>query len=54
MKRGMILLLGTVLMVVLMLAAGGIYLLPKDMAGVFMYADVWNSVGGLFSLSCAS
>jgi len=49
-KRGMILLLGTVLMVVLMLAAGGIYLLPKDMAGVFMYADVWNSVGGLFSL----
>ena len=43
-------LLGTVLMVVLMLAAGGIYLLPKDMAGVFMYADVWNSVGGLFSL----
>ena len=50
MKRGMILLLGTVLMVVLMLAAGGIYLLPKDMAGVFMYADVWNSVGGLFSL----
>ena len=50
MKRGMILLLGTVLMVVLMLAAGGIYLLPKDMAGVFMYAGVWNSVGGLFSL----
>lgn len=50
MKRGMILLLGTVLMVVLMLAAGGVYLLPKDMAGVFMYADVWNSVGGLFSL----
>lgn len=50
MKRGMILLLGTVLMVVLMLAAGGIYLLPKDMAGVFMYADVWNSVGGMFSL----
>lgn len=43
-------LLGTVLMVVLMLAAGGIYLLPKDMVGVFMYADVWNAVGGLFSL----
>lgn len=50
MKRGMILLLGTALMVVLMLAAGGIYLLPKDMVRVFMYADVWNAVGGLFSL----
>ena len=39
-------------MVVLMLAAGGIYLLPENFMGAYanMYADVWAAVGGLFSL----
>lgn len=49
-KKVITLLFGTALMVVLMLAAGGIYLLPENFMGVYMYADVWNAVGGLFSL----
>ena len=49
-KKIVTLLFGTALMVVLMLAAGGIYLLPENVMGVYMYADVWNAVGGLFSL----
>ena len=49
-KKFVTLLFGTAFMVVLMLAAGGIYLLPENVMGVYMYADVWNSVGGLFSL----
>lgn len=49
-KKIVTLLFGTALMVVLVLAAGGIYLLPENVMGVYMYADVWNAVGGLFSL----
>lgn len=49
-KKVITLLFGTALMVVLVLAAGGIYLLPENAMGVYMYADVWNAVGGLFSL----
>lgn len=49
-KKIVTLLFGTALMVVLMLAAGGIYLLPENVMGVYMYADVWNAVGGLFCL----
>lgn len=49
-KKVITLLFGTALMVVLMLAAGGIYLLPENFMGAYMYADVWNAVGGLFSL----
>lgn len=49
-KKVITLLFGTAFMVVLMLAAGGIYLLPENVMGVYMYADVWNAVGGLFSL----
>ena len=49
-KKVITLLFGTALMVVLVLAAGGIYLLPENVMGVYMYADVWNAVGGLFSL----
>ncbi len=49
-KKTVVLLFGAALMVVLMLAAGGIYLLPQNIMGVYMYADVWNAVGGLFSL----
>lgn len=49
-KKFITLLFGTAFMVVLMLAAGGIYLLPENVMGVYMYADVWNAVGGLFSL----
>ena len=49
-KKVITLLFGTALMVVLMLAAGGIYLLPENFMGVYLYADVWNAVGGLFSL----
>ena len=49
-KKVITLLFGTAFMVVLMLAAGGIYLLPETVMGVYLYADVWNAVGGLFSL----
>ena len=49
-KKVITLLFGTAFMAVLMLAAGGVYLLPETVMGVFMYADVWNAVGGLFSL----
>ena len=49
-KKVITLLFGTALMVVLMLAAGGIYLLPENVMGAYMYADVWTAVGGLFSL----
>lgn len=51
-KKVIILLFGTALMVVLMLAAGGVYLLPENFMGAYanMYADIWNAVGGLFSL----
>ena len=49
-KKVITLLFGTAFMVVLMLAAGGIYLLPENVMGVYLYADVWNAVGGLFSL----
>ena len=49
-KKVITLLLGTAFMVVLMLAAGGIYLLPENFMGAYMYADIWNAVGGLFSL----
>ena len=49
-KKVITLLFGTAFMVVLVLAAGGIYLLPENFMGVYMYADVWNAVGGLFSL----
>ena len=49
-KKVITLLFGTAFMVVLMLAAGGIYLLPENFMGAYMYADVWNAVGGLFSL----
>lgn len=37
-------------MTVLMLAAGGIYLLPENFMGAYMYADVCNAVGGMFSM----
>lgn len=39
-------------MAVLMLAAGGVYLLPENFMGAYtnMYTDVWTAVGGLFSL----
>lgn len=51
-KKVITLLFGTAFMVVLMLAAGGIYLLPENFMGAYtnMYTDVWNAVGGLFSL----
>ena len=51
-KKVITLLFGTAFMVVLMLAAGGIYLLPENFMGAYanMYADVWAAVGGLFSL----
>ena len=49
-KKVITLLFGTAFMVVLMLAAGGIYLLLENFMGAYMYADVWNAVGGLFSL----
>ena len=49
-KKVITLLFGTAFMAVLMLAAGGVYLLPETVMGVYLYADVWNAVGGLFSL----
>lgn len=49
-KKVTVLLLGAVLMTALMLAAGGIYLLPKNLMGAYMFAEVWDAVGGLFSL----
>lgn len=51
-KKVITLLFGTAFMVVLMLAAGGIYLLPENFMGAYtnMYTDVWTAVGGLFSL----
>ena len=51
-KKVITLLFGTAFMAVLMLAAGGIYLLPENFMGAYanMYADVWNAVGGMFSL----
>ena len=49
-KKVTALLLGAALTVVLMLAAGGIYLLPKNLMGAYMFAEVWDAVGGLFSL----
>ena len=48
-KKVTVLLLGAVLMTALMLAAGGIYLLPKNLMGAYMFAEVWDAVGGLFS-----
>ena len=39
-KKVITLLFGTAFMVVLMLAAGGIYLLPENFMGAYMYADV--------------
>lgn len=49
-KKVTVLLFSAMLMMVLMLAAGGIYLLPENFMGVYMYADVWSAVGGIFSL----
>lgn len=49
-KKIITLIFSAALMTVLMLAAGGIYLLPENFMGAYMYADVWNAVGGLFSL----
>ena len=53
-KKVITLLFGTAFMAVLMLAAGGIYLLPENFfiraMGAYMYADIWYAVGGLFSL----
>ena len=40
-KKVITLLFGTAFMVVLMLAAGGVYLLPENFMGAYMYADVW-------------
>lgn len=37
-------------MTLFMLAGGGIYLLPKNLMVAYMYADVRDAVGGLFSL----
>lgn len=48
-KNVVTLLFGVALMTVLMLAAGGIYLLPRSVMGAFMYADVWDAVGGVLS-----
>lgn len=49
-KKIITLFFGTALMAVLMLAAGEIYLLPENFMGAYMYAGIWNAVGGLFSL----
>lgn len=53
-KKVITLLFGTAFMAVLMLAAGGIYILPENFfiraMGAYMYADIWYAVGGLFSL----
>lgn len=51
-KKVITLLFGTAFMAVLMLAAGGVYLLPENFMGAYtnMYTDVWTAVGGLFSL----
>lgn len=49
-KKAVILLFSAALTAVLMLAAGGIFILPENMMLAYMYADVWNAVGGLFSL----
>ena len=39
-KKVITLLFGTALMVVLMLAAGGIYLLPENVMGVFSFTGI--------------
>ncbi len=49
-KKVILLFLSAVLMTVLMLAAGGTYLLPESIMGMYMYSGVWDAVGGLFSL----
>lgn len=49
-KKVILLFLSAVLMTVLMLAAGGTYLLPESIMGMYMYSRVWDAVGGLFSL----
>ena len=48
-KKIITLLFGTALTVILMLTAGGIYILPQNLLLVYTYADLWNAVGGLFS-----
>lgn len=47
-KKGFFLIVGTVLMVLLVLAAGGVYLLPVFQP--LMENELWSAVGGMFSM----
>ena len=49
-KKGILLIVGTALMVVLLLAAGGVYILPEYVFAPLMESDVWSVVGGMFSM----
>lgn len=49
-KKVITLIFTTALTAVLMLAAGGIFLLPENFMRVYLYTDIWNAVGGMFSL----
>lgn len=49
-KKILTLIFTTALTAVLMLAAGGIFLLPENFMRIYMYTDIWDAVGGMFSL----
>ena len=49
-KKVITLIFTTALTAVLMLAAGGIFLLPENFMKIYLYTDIWDAVGGMFSL----
>ena len=49
-KKGLFLIVGTALMVMLLLAAGGVYLLPEYVFQSLMEGELWSAVGGMFSM----
>ena len=49
-KKGFFLIVGTALMVVLLLAAGGVHLLPEYVFKSLMENELWSAVGGMFSM----
>lgn len=42
--------LGAVMMIVMMLASGGTYLLPESILGIYTHSGMWDVVGGIFGL----
>ena len=49
-KKGFFLIVGTALMVILLLAAGGVHLLPEYVFKSLMENELWSAVGGMFTM----